>query len=253
MNEKQIDNFTRIKPYNQSEPKTRQLSRMFDTISGQYDKFNDIMSWGFARVWRNKSLQQLSEFKPKTVLDVAAGTGDMSLNAVWKAGAEKVTGIDISEKMLDIARVKTEKVHLSKKISYELQDVASLPYQSESFDAVTIAFGIRNFEKLTESLEQIHRVLKKKGQLLILEMNEPDKKWLLKGYKLYTNVFVKLTSKLLSTDAKAYDYLTASMNAFACGDNLIEVLHQCGFETITYKKFTFGVCSMYLMQKKDLN
>lgn len=241
--------YTRVKPYSQTEPKTGQLSRMFDTISLQYDKFNDIMSWGFARLWRRKALMQLGRYKPLKILDVAAGTGDMSLNAVQLIGAEEVKGIDISEKMLGIARQKTEKARLNRKISYELLDVASLPYPDESFDAVTIAFGIRNFEKLGESLEQIYRVLKSNGYLLIVEMNEPEKKWLNKGYKLYTKIFVKFTSKLLSSDARAYDYLTASMNAFASGKTLIDVLNTCGFETVTYRKFTFGVCSMYLMRR----
>jgi len=247
---KTISDYTHVKPYNQTEPKTSQLSRMFDTISPQYDKFNDIMSWGFARFWRKKSLKQLAQFQPKKILDVAAGTGDMSINAVKLIGAEEIIGIDISEKMLNIAFEKTKKAGLNTKIRYEIQDVSNLPYQSESFDAVTIAFGIRNFEKLKESLEEIHRVLKNKGELLIVEMNEPEKKWLYKGYQLYTKIFVKFTSKLLSPDKRAYDYLTASMNAFASGKNLIEVLNFCGFETILYKKFTFGVCSMYLMRKK---
>jgi demethylmenaquinone methyltransferase/2-methoxy-6-polyprenyl-1,4-benzoquinol methylase len=247
---KTFSDYTRVKPYNQTEPKTPQLSRMFDTISHQYDKFNDIMSWGFARIWRKKSLRQLAQFQPKKILDVAAGTGDMSINAVKLVGAEKVIGIDISEKMLRIAFEKTKKASLNSKISYEIQDVSNLSYNPNCFDAVTIAFGIRNFEKLKESLEEIHRVLKNNGHLLIVEMNEPEKKWLYKGYQLYTKIFVKFTSKLLSSDKRAYDYLTASMNAFASGKNLIDVLNLYGFETILYKKFTFGVCSMYLMRKK---
>ncbi len=247
---KNLTRYTRVKPYNQTESKTGQLSRMFDTISGKYDKFNDIMSWGFARLWRKKALQRLGNFKPRKILDVAAGTGDFSLNAVQFIGADVVIGVDISEKMLNIARKKTEKYGLSNKISYELQDVAMLTYPNETFDAVTVAFGIRNFEKLDESIEQIHRVLKNNGHLLIVEMNEPEKKWLYYGYQLYTKIFVKLTSRLLSKDKKAYDYLTASMNAFASGKNLIEVLNNCGFDTVEYRKFTFGVCSMYLMQKK---
>lgn len=247
---KSFSGYTRVKPYNQTEPKTPQLSRMFDTISGQYDKFNDIMSWGFARVWRKKALKQLAIYQPKKILDVAAGTGDMSLNAVKLTGADEVIGIDIAEKMLEIAREKTKNAGLSRNISYKLQDVSFLPFLPETFDAVTIAFGIRNFEKLKESLEQIHKVLKKNGQLLIVEMNEPEKKWLYKGYQIYTKIFVKFTSKLLSSDKRAYDYLTASMNAFASGEKLIEVLEVCGFEKIIYEKYTFGVCSMYLMRKK---
>ena len=222
---------------------------MFNTISDKYDQFNDIMSWGMARVWRKQSLLKLKPYNPKQILDIAAGTADMCIKSFQYLNPEHVTGVDISEQMLEMGRVKVEKAKLSNKINLQVQDVSALTFADASFDAATIAFGIRNFEKLDESLQQIYRVLKPKGHLLILEMNEPQKGLLLKGYQLYTRIFVRLTSKLLSSDKVAYDYLQNSMHAFPNGIKLIEILTKNGFNLITYRKFTFGVCSMYLVEK----
>ena len=250
MNKKKADiDFTKVKPYNQDEEKTAQLARMFNTISDKYDKFNDIMSWGMARMWRKKSLLTLKKYNPKQILDIAAGTADMCLKSYQYLNPDYVTGIDISAKMLEMGRIKVSNANLSDKINLQVQDCSELSFADESFDAATIAFGIRNFEKLDESLLQIHRVLKPGGHLLILEMNEPQKGLLFKGYQLYTKIFVRLTAKYLSSDKIAYDYLTASMHAFPSGERLIEILINNGFKLNVYRKFTFGVCSMYLVQK----
>jgi len=241
--------FTKVKPYNQDEEKTAQLARMFNTISDKYDKFNDIMTWGLARVWRRTSLLSLKPFNPKQILDIAAGTGDMCIKSYKYLNPDYVTGVDISANMLEMGRLKIEKVGLSNKIKLEVQDVSAMTFTDASFDAVTIAFGIRNFEKLNESIQQIHRVLCPGGHLLILEMNEPEQGWLFKSYQLYTKVFVRMTSKFLSSDKKAYDYLQASMHAFPNGEKLIAILAENGFKLNKYRKFTFGVCSMYLVEK----
>ncbi len=241
--------YTKVKPYNQEEEKTAQLARMFNTISDKYDQFNDIMTWGLARVWRRSALLALKKYKPQYILDIAAGTADMCIKSYKFLQPTKVTGIDISDKMLDMGRLKVDKAGLSENINLEVQDVSAMSFSDASFDAATIAFGIRNFEKLNESLQQINRVLKKGGHLLILEMNEPEKGLLFKGYQLYTKVFVKMTSRLLSSDKKAYDYLQNSMHAFPNGEKLIRILSENGFKLSKYRKFTFGVCSMYLVEK----
>ena len=241
--------FTKVKPYNQEEEKTAQLARMFNTISDKYDKFNDIMTWGLARIWRKQSLLALKQYNPKDILDIAAGTADMCIKSCEYLAPHHVTGVDISEQMLEMGRVKVAKAELSDKIDLEVQDVSAMTFADASFDAATIAFGIRNFEKLNDSLQQIHRVLRPGGHLLILEMNEPQKGLLFKGYQLYTKVFVRLTSRYLSSDKKAYDYLQASMHAFPNGERLIRILSDNGFSLNKYRKFTFGVCSMYLVQK----
>jgi demethylmenaquinone methyltransferase/2-methoxy-6-polyprenyl-1,4-benzoquinol methylase len=246
---KNFVDYTKVKPYNQEEEKTVQLARMFNKISDKYDKFNDIMSWGMARIWRKQSLLTLKKYNPKLILDIAAGTADMCIKSYQYLKPEHVTGVDISDKMLEMGRVKVSNANLNDKIDLQVQDCSSLTFADESFDAVTIAFGIRNFEKLNESLMQIHRVLKPKGHLLILEMNEPKKGLLLKGYQLYTRIFVQMTSKLLSSDKVAYDYLQASMHAFPNGELLIDILGKNSFKLSTYRKFTYGVCSMYLVEK----
>jgi len=243
--------YTKVKPYNENEAKTKQLSRMFNTISTKYDAFNDIMTWGMARYWRKKALQSLKPFNPKTILDIATGTGDICIKAFSYLRPESAVGVDISDKMMEIGKQKVEKAGLSGKISFEVQDCATLTFGDATFDAATISFGIRNFERLDESLQQIRRVLKPKGHLLILEMNEPQKGLLLAAYKLYTRIFVGLTSRILSNDTKAYDYLQQSMHVFASGEKLLRILENNGFGQIKYHKFTFGVCSMYLVEKVD--
>jgi len=244
----QVD-FTKVKPYNQDEEKTAQLARMFNTISDKYDQFNDIMTWGMARMWRRSSLLALKKFQPKLILDIAAGTADMCIKSYEYLNPDYVTGVDISEQMLEMGRIKVAKANLSNKITLQVQDVSAMTFADASFDAATIAFGIRNFEKLNESLQQIHRVLRPGGHLLILEMNEPEKGLLFKGYKLYTKVFVRMTAKYLSSDKQAYDYLQKSMHAFPNGERLINILADNGFKLNKYRKFTFGVCSMYLVEK----
>lgn len=247
-NKTDID-FTKVKPYNQDEEKTAQLARMFNKISDKYDQFNDIMTWGMARMWRKQSLLALKAFNPKQILDIAAGTADMCIKSYEYLNPDKVIGVDISEQMLEMGRVKVSKAGLSDKITLQVQDVSAMTFADASFDAATIAFGIRNFEKLDISLQQINRVLRPGGHLLILEMNEPEKGLLFKGYQLYTKVFVKLTAKMLSSDKVAYDYLQESMHAFPNGERLITILKDNGFKLNKYRKFTFGVCSMYLVEK----
>ena len=246
---KPTEDFTKVKPYNQEEEKTVQLARMFNTISDKYDKFNDIMSWGMARVWRKQSLLALKKYNPKQILDIAAGTADMCIKSYQYLDPDHVTGVDISAQMLEMGRIKVANANLSTKIDLQVQDCSDLSFANESFDAATIAFGIRNFEKLDESLKQIHRVLKPGGHLLILEMNEPQKGLLFNGYQLYTKIFVRMTAKYLSSDKVAYDYLTASMHAFPNRQRLIDILIANGFKLNVYRKFTFGVCSMYLVEK----
>ncbi|HET7734184.1 MAG TPA: ubiquinone/menaquinone biosynthesis methyltransferase, partial [Paludibacter sp.] len=195
------------------------------------------------------SLLALKSYNPKQILDIAAGTADMCIKSYEYLNPDHVTGVDISEQMLEMGRVKVAKENLSDKIDLQVQDVSALTFGDGSFDAATIAFGIRNFEKLNQSLQQIHRVLRPGGHLLILEMNEPEKGLLHKGYQLYTKVFVRMTAKYLSSDKVAYDYLQASMHAFPNGERLIGILAENGFKLNKYRKFTFGVCSMYLVQK----
>lgn len=239
-----------VKPYNQEEGKTSQLRRMFNSISGKYDKFNDIMSLGLARTWRKKALKTLVPYKPQQILDIAAGTADLSIKAIEIVHPHHVTGIDISEQMLEIGRQKVESAGLSDKITLKVEDASEMSFPDASFDAVTISFGVRNFEKLDKSLTEINRVLKPDGKLVILEMSEPKTPIIKQGYLIYTNTVIPFSVKTFSNDPNAYSYLTESMEVFPQGKEFMEILARNRFKTLKYKTFFMGVCSLYVAEKE---
>lgn len=239
-----------VRPYDEHENKTRQLEAMFNKISKHYDFFNDLMSLGMARFWRKKAVSYLKPYQPKKILDIATGTADMCVLACELLTPEAVIGVDISAEMMEVGKLKLKKHHLDEKVHFEVQDCANLEFQNDSFDAVMIAFGIRNFEKLSQSVSEINRVLKPGGVFLILEANEPHKGFLFRFYKCYMHYYVMITTHLLSKDKKAYDYLTKSMSIFPKGKALISILEEENFELLKYKSFTFGVSSAYLLKKK---
>lgn len=247
-NKKENYHFDQVRPYNQEEEKTAQLERMFDKISGNYDRLNDLMTFSVARLWRKSSLNTLKKYRPETILDIAAGTGDMSIESYKILHPKKVLAVDISTQMMEIGKVKVAKKGMSDFISFQVEDSASMSLKDNSFDAATISFGIRNFEKLSDSLTEIHRVLKPGGKLLILEVNEPKKKWVIALYRLYVRIFVMLTSALLSSDKEAYKYLTKSMSFFPQGKELIKIMEKHQFKLKKFRKYSFGVASMYLME-----
>ena len=239
-----------VKPYNQEEEKTKQLNRMFNTISRQYDKFNDIMSMGLARRWRKKALLTLKDYNPENILDIAAGTADMCIKSFEYLRPLNVTGIDISEKMLEIGKKKVTDAGLDDRVTLRVEDVSSMSFADQSFDAATTSFGIRNFEKLDQSLQEIRRVLKPQGKFVILEMSEPQTPVIKQGYLLYTKTLIPFAVKTFANDPKAYSYLTNSMSAFPQGQQLIDILKKNGFRCLKYKTFFLGVCSLYLAEKE---
>lgn len=239
----------KVKPYESEEDKTSQLVKMFNTISHEYDRFNDLASMGLAHLWRRKSLGYMKALAPKRILDVATGTADVCLEANRVLSPDSIVGIDISDQMLVEGRIKLKSAGLDNKIQLELQDCANLPYPDNSFDAVTISFGLRNLEKLSESLAQIQRVLRPGGQFLILELNEPQAKltnWL---FHIYMKVIISISNLLFAKDKKAFKYLTRSMAAFPRGKRLIAILEYHKFRTLRTGRFSFGVCSAYLLEK----
>ena len=239
-----------VKPYNQEEEKTRQLNRMFNTISRQYDKFNDIMSMGLARRWRKKALLALKPYNHDNILDIAAGTGDICIKSFQYIQPKNVTGIDISEKMLEIGQKKVADAQLNDRITLRVEDVSRMSFADESFNAATTSFGIRNFEKLDQSLQEIRRVLKPHGKFVILEMSEPQTPVIKQGYLLYTKTLIPFAVRTFANDPKAYSYLTNSMSAFPQGKVFIDILKKNGFNCLKYKTFFLGVCSLYLAEKE---
>ncbi len=239
----------KVKPYNQEEDKTKQLSRMFNTISGKYDKFNDIMSMGLARKWRKKALDTLKIFPHDKILDIATGTADVSIKAFEHLNPQKVTGIDISEKMLEIGKEKVKAAGLSDNITLMIEDVSQMSFPDETFDAAITSFGIRNFDKLEKSIQEIYRVLKPNGKFVILEMSEPQTPGIKQGYYLYTKTLIPFAVRTFSNDPNAYRYLTKSMTAFPQGKELLEILKRNGFKRLKYRTFFLGVCSLYVVEK----
>lgn len=238
-----------VKPYNKDEDKTKQLNKMFNTISHQYDKFNDIMSMGLARIWRKKALELLKPYKQDRILDLACGTADICIKSFLYLNPRHVTGIDISEGMLEIGRKKVAEAGLSNKVTLKVEDVSNMSFLDESFDAATTSFGIRNFDKLDKSIQEVRRVLKPKGKFVILEMSEPQAPVIKQGYLLYTKTLIPFAVKTFSNDAKAYSYLTNSMKVFPQGNEFIGILNKNGFKCLKYKTFFLGVCSLYLAEK----
>ncbi len=222
---------------------------MFDRIAGAYDPMNHLMSLGQDRRWRRKAIERLAEFSPKRILDVATGTGDFAIVAGLYLKPDYLLGVDISNGMMAVGEEKVQKLGLSDKIHFQYEDATALTLDSDSFDAVTVAFGVRNFSSLTNGLSEICRVLHKGGVVAILEMTEPENWFYKLGYKIYTKLCIPILAKLKSKDQLAYDYLPNSIAAFPQGEKMRNLLLKCGFSSVEIKKFTMQTCTFYLAVK----
>jgi len=241
--------YTGVKPYNESDNKTEQLISLFDSISDEYDHFNQFASIGLAKHWRRISVTLLRGFNSENVLDIACGTADMCLLIANILKTEAIIGIDVSSEMLRVGRQKIHKKGLNRLIQLQPGDSSSISFPSESFDIVTVAFGIRNFEKLIASIQEMYRVLKPGGVLLIVEVNEPQTKMMKSLYKRYMNFIISLAVLLFGQNRKSYKYLTNSMAAFPSGEKLVNLLEKYQFKLLKVKNFSFQVCTAYVMQK----
>jgi demethylmenaquinone methyltransferase/2-methoxy-6-polyprenyl-1,4-benzoquinol methylase len=239
-----------ITPYKDSElGKKEQVAQMFDTISGNYDGLNRVISFGIDIKWRKKVLQLVSNKNPKTVLDIATGTGDLAI-LMTKTSAERIVGLDISAGMLDVGRKKIEAKKLSDKIEMILADSENMPFENNTFDAITVAFGVRNFETLEKGLAEILRVLKPNGIFVILETSVPEKTPYKQGYTFYSKNILPLIGKLFSKDDSAYQYLSESASVFPYGEALNNILRKIGFIDVVSMPQTFGVATIYSASKK---
>lgn len=239
-----------ITPYKDSElGKKEQVAQMFDTISGNYDGLNRVISFGIDIKWRKKVLQLVSDKNPKTVLDIATGTGDLAI-LMTKTSAERIVGLDISAGMLDVGRKKIEAQKLSDKIEMILADSENMPFENDTFDAITVAFGVRNFETLEKGLAEILRVLKPNGIFVILETSVPEKTPYKQGYTFYSKNILPLIGKLFSKDDSAYQYLSESASVFPYGEVLNNILRKIGFIDVVSLPQTFGVATIYSASKK---
>lgn len=240
----------KVLPYtNSEEGKKEQISKMFDHIADVYDPMNRLMSLGQDKRWRKKAIQRLGDFSPKRILDVATGTGDFAIHAAQSLNPDYVLGIDISEGMMEVGKQKVQQLGLSDKIFFEYGDSTALSLPSDSFDAVTVAFGVRNFSSLSDGLKQMAGVLKKGGVAAILEMTEPENVFFKLGYKIYTKIGIPVLAKLMSGEINAYNYLPASIEAFPQGEEMKKLLIESGFSKVEIKKFTLQTCTFYLAIK----
>lgn len=238
----------RITPYHPGD-KTAQVEAMFDNIAPSYDKLNHRLSWNIDRGWRKKAIRQLAPFRPQTMLDIATGTGDFAILAAQMLKPAKLIGADISEGMMAVGQQKVKQAGLDGIISFAKEDCLNLSYASETFDAVTAAFGIRNFSDLDKGLQEMCRVLKKGGHLSIVELTSPVSFPMKQLFKVYSHTFLPLYGRLISKDKSAYSYLTKTIEAFPQGERMTEILQRAGFSDASFRRLTFGICTMYFATK----
>lgn len=221
---------------------------MFDTISGDYDGLNRVISFGIDIKWRKKVVNLIKETNPDSILDIATGTGDLAINLALTS-ATKIIGLDISSGMLEIGKQKILKRALNNKIEMVLGDSENMPFDDNSFDAITVAFGVRNFENLENGLKEIYRVLKPNGTFVILETSMPTKTPYKQGYNFYTKNILPLIGKVFSKDRSAYKYLCESASVFPFGEALNNILRNIGFINVEDFPQTFGVATIYKSSK----
>jgi len=240
----------KVTPYKDSTlNKKEQVEKMFDTISGNYDNLNRIISFGSDIKWRNKIIKMILKKSPESILDVATGTGDLAIKFARKSKATKIIGLDISEGMLSVAKKKISDTILSEKVEFIKGDSEALPFSTNSYDAITVSFGIRNFENLEKGLSEIYRVLKPKGLFIILETSIPAKFPFKQGYLFYTKRVLPIIGKIFSKDKFAYTYLSESASVFPYGKKLNNILLKIGFIEVDNKPQTFGVATIYTATK----
>ena len=240
----------KVTPYKDSElNKKQQVEQMFDNISSNYDGLNRVISLGTDVKWRKKVLKMVQAKKPESILDIATGTGDLAISFAMHTATPKIVGLDLSNGLLEVARKKVASTEIEKKISFIQGDSENLPFEDNSFDVITVSFGIRNFETLEIGLSEIKRVLKKGGLFIILETSVPTKFPFKQGYKVYSKNILPLIGKLFSKDKVAYSYLSESASVFPHGEALNNILKKIGFIQVDNKPQTFGVATIYSASK----
>lgn len=238
-----------VTPYKNSDStKKEQVAEMFNNIAPKYDFLNQLLSLGIHKGWRRKAIRLISANHPKQILDIATGTGDFAIEAM-SLNPDKVVGVDISEGMLKLGVEKINKLGLQKTIELKLADSENLPFENNSFDAITVGFGVRNFENLEKGINDIYRVLNKGGILAVLEFSKPKKFPVKQFYSFYFRYITPAVGKVFSKDSSAYTYLPESVNAFPDGDDFLNVLKKAGFVNTKALPLTFGIASIYIAHK----
>lgn len=238
-----------IKPYGNDGKKSEQVEQMFDNIAPAYDQLNHTLSLGIDKSWRRKAIDWLKPYRPQRIMDVATGTGDFAILACRELQPEHLVGTDISEGMMNVGREKVKKAGLSGKISFAREDCTSLSFADHSFDAITVAFGIRNFDDLDKGLSEMCRVLKPGGHLVILELTTPERFPMKQLFAVYSRLVIPTLGKLFSKDNSAYTYLPQTIKAFPQGEVMRGVISRAGFGEVRFRRLTFGICTLYTATK----
>lgn len=235
-----------ITPYrSQNVTKKEQVATMFNNISGTYDFLNHFLSLGIDILWRKKAIRELKSLNPKSILDVATGTGDFAFEAIKILKPLQVTGVDISAGMLEVAKKKIKERKLEHIFSVSLGDSEMLPFEENAFDAITVAYGVRNYENLEKGLADMYRVLKPGGKIVILEFSKPQQFPVKQLYNFYFKHITPFFGKVFSKDARAYEYLPESVAAFPDGKAFTILMERVGFSTTKQITLTFGISSIY--------
>lgn len=239
-----------VTPYSTaSGSKREQVETMFNSIAPTYDRLNHLLSLGIDRRWRRAAIDALRPFAPQTILDIATGTGDFAILAARRLDPDRIIGVDISEGMMDVGREKVKEAGLDNVIFFMKDDSTALTFDTDSFDAVTVAYGARNFEDLEAGLREMCRVLVPGGHLMLVELTTPPRFPMKQLFHFYAHTVMPLIGRLVSHDDSAYTYLPHSMEAFPQAEQLVPMLRRCGFSEVTFKRFTFGLSTMYLATK----
>lgn len=246
-----------VKPYDAAGSKGEQVEEMFDSIAPAYDFMNSAMTFGLHRRWLRKSLRALNKglkTSPDSIVDLATGTGDVAFSLASLFSGAHITGVDLSHGMLDVARNKLKEKAatdsaLGQRIRFEQGDCLNLSHPSESFDILTIAYGVRNFENLEKGFREFHRVLKPGGKCMILELSRPENRVIRLGYDLYSRTLIPLAGRIVSKDKRAYSYLPESIKAMPPRRRIAEMLREAGFHNVEFKPMTLGVVTYYIAEK----
>ena len=236
-----------VKPYNTDQSKKTEVEDMFDNIAPKYDLLNHVLSMKIDVLWRNTLVKWMNKDAPKLVLDVATGTGDLAI-AVQKGTGADVVGLDLSQQMLNVGIDKIKKINLDQKISMQKGDAENLPFEDNKFDAVSVAFGVRNFENLEKGLAELRRVVKENSSVYILEFSKVEG-FLAPFYMVYFKNILPQIGKLVVKDNRAYTYLPDSVNAFPFGEKMKQILLDTGYSKVEYKKLSLGIATIYKATK----
>lgn len=241
---------SKVTPYLKEEAtKKEQVEEMFDNIAHNYDFLNHLLSAGIDNLWRKKAIKHIGKYNPKYIMDIATGTGDFAVDTVSNLKVDKVIGLDLSEQMLEIGRIKSAKKNYSDKIDFVKGDSEDLQYDDNTFDAMTAGFGVRNFENLEVGLKEMLRVLKPNGPLVILEPSTPTAFPMKQIFNIYFKGILPLIGRLFSKDHRAYTYLPESVEAFPKGKEFVNILEKIGYKNAKHHSLTFGICAMYTCEK----